>query len=489
MICATAGDGPVGVDLHACLLKRQAAPAKSVLERDRNWTYAEFVSHAQQAAEYFRDNRIERVLIHLPQGFNAYVLIWAAYLAGTAFCTVGDNTPPIRRQRYLEAFQPDLVISEEQFGASTTPSALFDRTACCTSGPMDMASYLDPDATAYVLFTSGSTGRPKGVMISRRSLEFVVAFALREYAVDENDVWAQYSSIGFDLSVLDVFTAIAAGAAVVPIVSQGDRLMPARLIALHSITIWHSVPSAFELLDHSRRLTAETLAPLRLIIFCGEPLYPTLIAKIFTAKSDLLVYNTYGPTEATIFCTCQRLTAQDFSTLSRDTVAIGRPIPGVGISLDDSGDGVGELVISGTGVGKGYLGSTEQYGYILEDGATQPKAYRTGDFCRFAEDALYFVCRRDRQVKISGNRVDLSEVDLALREAGCEAAVSVFDGQRITSFVLCSAMSASELRQALSRQLPAYYLPAMIHICDSLPYSQSGKIDIARLLEWAKSDG
>ncbi|HKX88543.1 MAG TPA: AMP-binding protein, partial [Sphingopyxis sp.] len=277
----------MGVDLHACLLKRQAAPAKSVLERDRNWTYAEFVSHAQQAAEYFRDNRIERVLIHLPQGFNAYVLIWAAYLAGTAFCTVGDNTPPIRRQRYLEAFQPDLVISEEQFGASTTPSALFDRTACCTSGPMDMASYLDPDATAYVLFTSGSTGRPKGVMISRRSLEFVVAFALREYAVDENDVWAQYSSIGFDLSVLDVFTAIAAGAAVVPIVSQGDRLMPARLIALHSITIWHSVPSAFELLDHSRRLTAETLAPLRLIIFCGEPLYPTLIAKIFTAKSDL----------------------------------------------------------------------------------------------------------------------------------------------------------------------------------------------------------
>ena len=484
-----AGDG-----LGVRLLQRHACGMASVIERDRTWTYEEFVSHATDVAAYLRRNRIERILNHLPQGYFAYVLTWGAFLSGTTFCNVGHDTPASRLERYIETFQPDLVISDGGHTGCEPPYAFLARIAGLASegagqSLIDALVPVDPEATAYVLFTSGSTGQPKGVMIARQSLENAIFFALREYQVAETDVWAQYSSIGFDLSLLDIFTAIAGGAALVPIATKGEKLMPARLIARYGVTVWHSVPSAFEIIDHSGQLTTATLAHLRLAIFCGERLFPTLVEKIFAARDDMLIYNTYGPTEATIFCTYQRLTSRAFQHLAGGTISIGANLPGTEIALEVAEDGIGELIVRGISVGKGYIASDHQGGYVIEKGSTTPVAYKTGDFCRQDDGALYFVCRRDRQVKISGNRVDLSEIDLLLREEGCEAAVSIFDGWSIRSFVLGQSVTDHELRAALTRQLPSYYLPAMIHILQAFPYTQSGKVDTDALLKWERDNG
>lgn len=487
-------DEILGDGLGVRLLQRHACGMASVIERDRTWTYEEFVSDATNVAAYLRRNRIERILNHLPQGYFAYVLTWGAFLSGTTFCNVSHDTPASRLERYIETFQPDLVISEGGHTGCESPFNFFARIAGLASEgtgqrQIDALVPVDPEAIAYVLFTSGSTGQPKGVMIARRSLEHAIFFALREYQVDETDVWAQYSSIGFDLSLLDIFAAIAGGAALVPVATKGEKLMPGRLIARYGVTIWHSVPSAFEIVDHSGQLTTATLAHLRLVIFCGERLFPTLVEKIFLARDDLLIYNTYGPTEATIFCTYQRLTSGTFQNFTSGTISIGTSLPGTNISLEVAEDDIGELIVCGISVGKGYVASEHQGGYVIEKGSNAPVAYKTGDFCRQDDGALYFVCRRDRQVKISGNRVDLSEIDLLLREEGCEAAVSIFAGRSIRTFVLGQTTTANELRAALTRQLPPYYLPSIIHVLRTFPYTQSGKVDTDALLKWESDNG
>jgi D-alanine--poly(phosphoribitol) ligase subunit 1 len=295
--------------------------------------------------------------------------------------------------------------------------------------------------------------------------------------------------MGFDLSLLDIFTAIAGGAALIPFASKGDKLMPARLISSCGITLWHSSPSAFELFDHSGQLTSATLMFLRVVVFCGEQLFPTLIEKIFKARENMLIYNNYGPTEATIFCSYQRLTSDNFRDFSSGTMSIGGSLPSTDITLEVIEDGVGELVVRGNCVGKGYLASDGQGGYLSKAGSKRPFAFRTGDFCRWDGGKLYFVCRKDRQVKISGNRVDLSEIDLMLRVEGCEAAVSCFDGRAIRSFVLAQGKTAEQLRSTLSLQLPLYYVPAMIYVLQSFPYTQSGKVDTDALIRWEIDNG
>lgn len=470
-----------GLDLGGKLREWENERRIAVAERDRDWSYRDFCQHVQHAECYFRHHEIDRVMVCLPQGFYAYAVIWGAYLAGTAFCPTTSGTPRERLDYYANQFKPDLVISEETDQTSVSAAEFFGCTGLPTATD---ATPIAQNALAYVMFTSGSTGVPKGVMIARQSLENVICWSISEYGASSDDVWGQFSSLGFDLSILDIFTALASGATLIPYQTVGDKLLPAGLIRKKRITIWHSVPSVIDLMRRAQQLDSNTVASLRTVIFCGEKLFPNQLETLFTQNENIVVYNTYGPTEATILCTFVRLTKNNYSRFSENTVSIGAPLPNTEVVLENVTDGIGELVVCGKNVGIGYIEGQEMSGYnrSSSDESHPTPRYYTGDYCRYSAGNLYFECRKDSQVKVLGNRVDLSEIDYQIRCLGCLATTTIYHDSEVVTFVVSDKLSVIDITARLQKTLPAYYIPRRIILMESMPYNANGKVDVRQLL-------
>jgi len=448
-------------------------------ERMRQWTYAELTKYALFAKEYFIKNKIKIVMITLPQGFYAYSVIWGAYLAGITFCPVTIGVPDERMKYYENELRPDLKI---------TP----DNAETFFSNPDSSYEFLNrneivPAETAYIIFTSGSTGQPKGVKIPREGLHNFLNWSTVEYGIGKDDIWGQYSNIGFDLSLCDIFTAVICGAKLVPFESKGEKLMPGLLIKNKKITFWHSTPSVIDMLQQANHLTQKNLQDMKAMSFCGEKLYPSQLELLFQAKPDLVVYNTYGPTEGTIFCTYICLTKETYRDQCEKTVSIGAVIPGYGMIVNQEKDGLGEIVITGSNIGIGYLNRDNNAPgspYRLTQIGTQLlNTYHTGDYAYYINNKIFVFGRKDSQGKIMGNRVDLSELDLQLRNFGCSSAHSVFNNKKIVSFIVIESFSEKAIRDFLSRYLPSYYLPHKIIQRENMPYNASGKIDSIQLIQ------
>jgi D-alanine--poly(phosphoribitol) ligase subunit 1 len=460
----------------------------SVLEEGRKWKYSEFWTHAFAAMNYFVSNNIKRATICLPQSFYSYAIIWGAYLSHTIFCPVNVKNPIDRILYFNNVFESDVFISDTKFDdkrISAVPSKevfLFSDELNSTPPSIAHKSNL-----AYVIFTSGSTGLPKGVKISRESLESFLLFTIKAWDITKDDVVGQYSSIGFDLSIADIFVSILCGATLVPF-SDSEKLMPGKTIRKYGITFWHSVPSAIDLIDRANQINNEMLGSLRKASFCGEQLYKSQLDKLFTAKPDLIVFNTYGPTEATVFCSLVKLNSENYKEFSNKTVTIGDAIDGMRIELVGMENGIGEICISGRNVSLGYLGASTKeespFFFTEIDGLRSP-CYYTGDYAYYENNHLFFQGRKDGQIKRMGNRIDLSEIDYWIRELGCSSSCTVAVAQIITSFVETNTLTEDDVLYHLRNKLPNYYIPQRVIIKKKLPLNSSGKIDRNKLFQEA----
>jgi len=463
----------------------------AVSDANKDWTYEEFVCHAFQAKNYFVSNDIRKIIIGLPQCFYSYTLIWGAYLAGTIFCPINHELPHERKQFFVQELQPDIFFEDENKEYGNGLSSLKPETFYVRANIIPTYNRLvSEEDCAYVIFTSGSTGLPKGAMITRKGLENYLGWAVPEYRVAEGDVWGQFSNLGFDICICDVFEAVIAGATLISFATKGEKLLPALTIRNKKITIWNSVPSVIDLLGKSKHLSADFLKTLKVVILGGEKLYPSQLRSLFQANPDLIVYNTYGPTEVTIMCTYQRFTQDDYLTYCDTTASIGRALPGFKIELDKVESGIGEIVSVSEFNAKGYLGesrsSNESPFRKYEHQGILRNAYFTGDYAKEIEGLLYFVDRKDSQIKIMGNRIDLNEIDHQLRLYGCLMCLSIFRDQRIISFINIPEFSESTIREFLKKKLPVFYLPSKICYVESFPMNSNGKIDVGQLISILK---
>src|SRR5439155_2819715 len=141
---------------------------------------------------------------------------------------------------------------------------------------------INPNEIAYIIYTSGSTGNPKGVVIRREALNKFLEWSISAYQCFAKDRWAQYSSLSFDLSIVDIFTVLCSGCTLVPLYDMGQKLRPANTIARHSVNVWHSVPGAVEFMMKNERTKPADLSSIRLMSFCGEPLYQYHLDYLFS---------------------------------------------------------------------------------------------------------------------------------------------------------------------------------------------------------------
>jgi amino acid adenylation domain-containing protein len=333
---------------------------------------------------------------------------------------------------------------------------------------------------AYILYTSGSTGTPKGVCISHGNAAAFVAWAVAELGAGPGDRFANHASLGFDLSVLDLYAAFAVGGSVYLIPGELGYT-PVQLVRfLHErqISIWYSVPSALILMIRSGGLLDRPApAALRAVLFAGEP-FPIGYLRRLAGWTSARLLNLYGPTETNV-CTCRRIGQAD---LERDRPApIGTACCGdrAWAELPDGsharpGD-EGELVVDGPTVMLGYWGQPPQDG-----------PYRTGDIVRVLPgEAFDYLGRRDHMVKVRGHRIELGEVEAALStHPDIDDVAVLVDGTgahaRLTAFVVPAAgrrPSLLSLKLHSAGRFPPHMIVDDMRTLTQLPRTGNGKVD------------
>jgi amino acid adenylation domain-containing protein len=354
-----------------------------------------------------------------------------------------------------------------------------------------------PEATAYLLFTSGSTGIPKGVAVSQSNVSAYMQSAAQRFGIHAEDRCSQNFDLTFDLSVHDLFTCWDAGATLCPYPEQ--TLTPATLIDEKQLTVWFSVPSVAMFASRLGMLDPGAFPSLRWSLFCGEALSCSVAAAWQQAAHNSILENLYGPTEATIAITYYRWDPQKSPAhCAGGLVPIGWPFDGQQVCVVDENLSPvppgerGELCLGGSQVTGGYLNDpakTAQSFVHLK--STQEKTwYRTGDLVRAGEDGcLYYMGRRDFQVKVNGYRVELQEIDLVLREAGAtELAVAIpWPMSEGSASGIVGVLSGADpahdekIIAACEARLPRYMVPNRIHHLREMPLNVNGKIDRGKI--------
>ncbi|WP_427019118.1 Pls/PosA family non-ribosomal peptide synthetase [Pseudarthrobacter sp. P1] len=425
----------------------------------------------------------DRIGIRIPSGTaELYIAILATLVVGAAYVPV-DADDPDERARLVFGEAVVAAVLTGRTAANASGLALDDDgVPAGRGGPARTPRLPEGGDDAWIIFTSGSTGTPKGVAVAHRSAAAFVDAEARIFLPDApmgpGDRVLAGLSVAFDASCEEMWLAWRHGAALVPapraLVRTGMDLGP--WLISHGITVVSTVPTLAALWP------VEALESVRLLIFGGEACPPELAERL--AVADREVWNTYGPTEATVVACAAPLGGPG-------PVRIGLPLAGWDLAVVD-GDGapvaegeVGELIIGGVGLAR-YLDpakDAEKYAPMSDFG--WERAYRSGDLVRMESAGLVFMGRADEQVKLGGRRIELGEIDAALQNlpgvAGAAAAVqtTTAGNQVLVGYLVPQAGVAADLaafRALLGERLPAPLIP-LLTLADSLPTKTSGKVD------------
>jgi amino acid adenylation domain-containing protein len=396
--------------------------------------------------------------------------------------------------------QPDLAAALTALGVTVINP---DRVMRVGRGACDMAPQ-SAQTVAYVLFTSGSTGRPKGVPIRNRSVSVYLDHVVPRYELSPGARLSHTFALTFDPSVFDVLGALTSGATLV-LPRNRELLTPANYVNSRGLTHWYSVPS---LISHARRignLTDGIMPNLRWSKFTGEPLTLDAARMWQAAAPASAIENVYGPTELTIACTEYRLPDQgrQWPVTTNGTVPIGTVYDALEWLLADPNgvvrDDEGELCVRGPQRFDGYVNPSDNSGHFyrltgdrlgaLADGEAVADGdwYRTGDRVRSVDGDLVHLGRIDRQVKVNGYRVELGDVENALRRhpAVRHAAALALPGRdgvlRLVGVLCGNAIEPTDVQEFLRATVPLYFVPDRVVWVPEMPMNANGKVDYRAL--------
>ena len=509
------------------LVTRQARNdpgAVAIVGRGEQLAYGELEAMSTRIARTLLQagvQRGDRVCLLVPKSPRAIAAILGVLKAGAIYVPLDPHSPALRLAAMVRSCETPWIIacgatrdaiesllhdpalvSRWRIGwidgdAIDGIEPVFDWDDVMESSPVPLAPSKSTEG-AYLLFTSGSTGTPKGVMISHANVDAFLAWAIPYFGIGPDDRLSGHPPLHFDLSVFDIFGALAAGAQL-HLATPEVNLLPAGVvdfIADREITQWFSVPGILSRAAKFDVLGRARLPSLRRVIWCGEVLPTPVLRYWMTHLPRVRFTNLYGPTETTI--------ASSFYTVPecpRDDAAvipIGEPCVGEELLvLDDSMrpapvDALGELYIGGAGLSRGYWRDDPKTAAAFvpdpRPGRADERIYRTGDLAYRRSDGLVvFVGRTDSQVKVRGHRVEIGEVESALSQEPrlLESVVVAVPTSGFDGVALCcgfvtrngSDVTTSELRHAIAARLPAYMIPTRWKAFGALPRTASGKVD------------
>lgn len=462
--------------------------ASALDDGHRSLSYAELQREVKEYAKTLHLAGLgagDKIGVRIPSGTaELYIAILAVLTIGAAYVPVDADDPDERAK---------LVFSEAKVAGilhAAKPGEEHIIVGKDRTKPFPEPRTPTVDDDSWVIFTSGSTGTPKGVAVTHRSSAAFVdaearlflqseAGAIAGGPLNNNDRVLAGLSVAFDASCEEMWLAWRHGACLVPaprsLVRTGMDLGP--WLISQGITVVSTVPTLAALWP------IEALENVRLLIFGGEACPPELAERL--AVPDREVWNTYGPTEATVVACAAPLTGQP-------PVRIGLPLDGWDLAIVDAegtpvAEGeVGELIIGGVGLARYLDPAKDAEKYASMPSLGWERAYRSGDLVRYESAGLIFMGRADEQIKLGGRRIELGEIDSALQGlqgvAGAAAAVKTTAGGNqvlVGYLVLANPNSTADLaafRAALGSELPAPLIP-LLAVTDTLPTKTSGKVD------------
>jgi amino acid adenylation domain-containing protein len=479
--------------LHTLVERRAAATpdAVAVVCGDGEVTYGGLNLGANRIAHRLRTSGIgvgDLVALLADRDIHSIVAMLGVLKSGAAYVPIEPSYPAERIRQIVLDSAARLVLLNGPLKA-TLPVPLLDLSDVKSGPEHNPAVQVEPTDLAYVIYTSGSTGLPKGVAVPHRSI--VVSTHARRIGGRPPERDLVTMALCFDGAAGGLFWTLTGGGTVV-LPSEAELRDPAALGALlhrTPITHIHSVPSHYNLI---LQVASQGLGSLRLASVGGEPMPPKLVARHFLECPNAMLLNDYGPTECAVWATAHRC---DITDATRTTIPIGHPLPNYRVHvLDDCFRPVppglaGEIYIGGSGVVRGYHRrpalTAEQF-LPNPFGADGDRIYRTGDRGMWSTRGdLHILGRIDRQVKLRGFRVELAEIETAMRShpAVADCVVTVRSGvngvDQVIAFVASTEarLTEAELRGGLDRLLPVFMHPNRFVVLAELPRGPSGKVD------------
>ncbi len=449
-------------------------------------TYSELDAWSDGIAAFLQAKGIgpgSYVGVWWPRGLALHAAILGIVKCGAAYVPIDREMPPDRVRTVMEEINANALFADIQIAV---PCPVYEvPQAVALSDPPVTTVHADPEAHAYVLYTSGSTGKPKGIPITQGNICHLVRAEQAVIGIREDDRVYQGFSVSFDMWCEESWISYLVGATLYvadgPTAKSVDEL--AAVLRSWGITILHAVPSLLAVMDGD-------VPGLRMINAGGEACTPQVLNE--WAKPGRVFYNSYGPTETTV-------TATMIALRPGDPITIGDPLPNYNLAVMDEAGNIlpagerGELVITGPGVSRGYVGRpdlTAQKFIEKPSGLTDlpgDRIYRSGDAVVITpEGKVDFQGRIDDQIKLRGYRIELGEIEVQLNNIAGVAAAAVAvkkdgtDQDTLVGYVVMdddTHFEEAAMRVTLARALPSYMVPALVTPLFSMPRLPSGKID------------
>ena len=395
-------------------------------------SYMDLYEKSLKIAGYLKENGIKKgeyVGITLPRSSKQIYAIFGILFAGAAYVAIGINQPSERRSKIYEQIGIKFVISDnktiEDYKLDTGEVSLIDLDkAIDKSLGLDKPIEVSPFDSVYIIMTSGTTGVPKGVEIMHTSAINTINDLNEKYSINSNDTLLMVSAIDFDLSVYDIFGILGIGGTLITTNEDNYRNPDEwiRIIEKYNVSVWDSVPILFDMLVTMAEGEKKNL-PLRIVMLSGDWIAKDLPGRFYSiSNNNAIVVAMGGATEASIWSNYLNVPR----TIPQDWISIpyGKALKNqVYRVVDELGRNcpnhvMGELLIGGVGVAKGYYGDREltEKKFLKKDGI---RWYKTGDNGRTWDDGtIEFLGRKDTQVKIKGHRIELGEIEDAIRKYG-----------------------------------------------------------------------
>ncbi|MFB7139286.1 D-alanine--poly(phosphoribitol) ligase subunit DltA [Gottfriedia sp. NPDC056225] len=427
--------------------------------------------------------------------------------AGCAYIPVDESIPFERLKKMITNSGATLLITPKEFSLEFEAIKVINlgelQKIIRSTNLIDSLTdfHVKDDETFYIIYTSGSTGDPKGVQITEKNLRSFSGWILKDFNLQKGQRFLNQAPFSFDLSVMDLYPSLLSGGTLIAVeksLIERPKLLFDYLME-RDLEVWTSTPSFIEMCMMNPDFNEAFLPKLKTFLFCGEVLSNNTAKQLLSRFPNAEIYNTYGPTEATVAVTFVKITEEVINKYS--PLPIGAPKDDTIIYImDELGNplpegSTGEIIIAGPSVSKGYL-NNQLKTEAAYDQINGMNAYKTGDSGYFENGLLFYKGRIDFQIKLHGYRIEIEDIENNIRKLPLVHSAVVLpemkDGKCINLHCLVVVKKHNFekeyhltrfLKEELTKFMPTYMIPRKFSYQSSLPMTTNGKVDRKKLLE------